>query len=373
VLSLQRSGGYLYATLIVLINLSLLLAFPHANITTAALAMVLVTMFCALLWRSGPALWASILQGVCFNYFFIPPFHTFSIADPANWIAFSVFVITAIVVGQLSARAETRAEQAETRRLEIESLYKELRKVTDEAAEAELLRRSEALKSALLDAVTHDLRTPLTSIKASVTTLLSETNDHSLRELLEVIDEESDRLNHFIQGMMDLARLESGSLQLKQSATTVSDIVEIAAQRAEPLLSKHRVEITLPDRLPELNVDAHAISEVLYTLLENAAKYSPPSSLVHISAAQQSPTSVTIQIEDQGPGIAPDLHGKVFEKFFRGAATASARPGFGLGLSIAKGIVEAHRGSIWIQPSSNGGGTCICFSLPVEPLQEQIQ
>src|SRR5258705_1778972 len=249
----KKAASFIYASLLVAGTVASLLAFrSHANLTTVALVMVLVTMFCALLWRSGPALWASVIQVLCLNYFFIPPYHTFTIADPANWIAFSAFVITALVVGQLSARAETRAEQAEARRLEIESLYKELKKATDEAAEAELLRRSEALKSALLDAVTHDLRTPLTSIKASVTTLLSETNDELLRELLEVIDEEADRLNHFIQGMMDLARLESGTLRLKQSVTTVSDIVEIAMQRAEPVLSKYRWKLTLQEQFLKL-------------------------------------------------------------------------------------------------------------------------
>src|SRR5437899_2954698 len=113
----KRFADYIYASIIVAASTSLLLVFRfHANPTTVALAMVLITMFCALLWRSGPALWASVVQVLCFNYFFIPPYHTFTIADPANWIAFSAFVITALVVGQLSARAETRAEQAEARR-----------------------------------------------------------------------------------------------------------------------------------------------------------------------------------------------------------------------------------------------------------------
>jgi K+-sensing histidine kinase KdpD len=367
-------AGYVFASLVVAGTLSLLLAFrSHANLTTVALLMVLVTMFCALLWRSGPALWASVIQVLCFNYFFIPPYHTFTIADPANWIAFSAFVITALVVGQLSAHAETRAEQAEERRLEIESLYKELKKVTNEAAEAELLRRSEALKSALLDAVTHDLRTPLTSIKASVTTLLSETNDDLLRELLEVIDEEADRLNHFIQGMMDLARLESGNLRLKHSVTTVADVVEIAVQRAEGLLSKHRVEITLQEQLPELRVDANAISEVLYTVIENAAKYSPVNTSIHITAKQDPPGSVKIEVQDEGPGIPVELRSKVFEKFFRGHATTNSRPGFGLGLSIAKGIVEAHCGKIWIEPTRDAAGTLICFTLPTEPVPARLQ
>jgi K+-sensing histidine kinase KdpD len=367
-------AGYILASLVVAGTLSLLLAFrSHANLTTVALLMVLVTMFCALLWRSGPALWASVIQVLCLNYFFIPPYHTLTIADPANWVAFSAFVITALVVGQLSAHAETRAEQAEERRLEIESLYKELKKATDEAAEAELLRRSETLKTALLDAVTHDLRTPLTSIKASVTALLSETNDEFLRELLEVIDEEADRLNHFIQGMMDLARLESGNLHLKHSVTTAADVVEIAVQRAEPLLNRHRVEITLQEPLPELRVDANAISEVLYTVIENAAKYSPVDTSIHIAAMQDSTGSVKFQVQDEGPGIPVELRTKVFEKFFRGHATNNSRPGFGLGLSIAKGIVEAHCGKIWIEPTSGGAGTLVCFTLPTEPVPARLQ
>ncbi|MCU1287401.1 MAG: integral rane sensor signal transduction histidine kinase [Acidobacteriales bacterium] len=362
----KRAAGYIYASLLVSGTVASLLAFrSHANLTTVALAMVLVTMFCALLWRSGPALWASVAQVLCLNYFFIPPYRTFTIADPANWIAFSAFVITAIVVGQLSARAELRAEQAENRRLEIESLYDELKKATDEAEEAELLRRSEALKSALLDAVTHDLRTPLTSIKASVTTLLSETDDASLRELLEVINEESDRLNHFIQGMMDLARLESGNLRLTQSTTAIADIVESALLRAEVALSKHKVEVSLQEGLPNLNLDSHAISEVLYSLLENAAKYSPPGTFIRVTASLNG-TSIKFEVEDQGPGIPSALHQKVFEKFFRAHGSSHARPGFGLGLSIAKGIVEAHSGSIWIEQGKDSTGTRIIFSLPVQ-------
>jgi len=207
----------------------------------------------------------------------------------------------------------------------------------------------------------------LTSIKASVTTLLSETNDEFLRDLLQVIDEESDRLNHFIQGMMDLARLESGNLRLKPAAASIPDIVEIAVQRAEPLLAKHRLEITVADQLPELQMDAHAISEVLYTLLENATQYSPANTSIHITAAMQgSGSSVGIQVQDEGPGIPQQLHSKVFQKFFRGEHTGNSRPGFGLGLSIAKGIVEAHGGTIWIDSDPRMKGTRISFSLPID-------
>src|SRR5216117_112347 len=149
-------------------------AQPHANLTTTALVLVLVVTVSAIAWGSGPALITALLSVFCFNYFFIPPIHTFTIAEPQNWIAFVVFVATAVAVGQLSSRARNRAEEAEARRIEIERLYRQLTEAFDRASEAETLRRSEQLKTALLDAVTHDLRTPLTSIKASVTTLLDE-------------------------------------------------------------------------------------------------------------------------------------------------------------------------------------------------------
>src|SRR6266513_5671826 len=148
-------------------------AQPHASLTTTALVLVLVVTVSAIAWGSGPALITALLSVFCFNYFFIPPIHTFTIAGPQNWIAFVVFVGTAVAVGQLSSRARNRAQEAEARRMEIERLYKQLTEAFDRASEAETLRRSEQLKTALLDAVTHDLRTPLTSIKASVTTLLT--------------------------------------------------------------------------------------------------------------------------------------------------------------------------------------------------------
>ena len=127
----------------------------------------LVVLFVAILWGSRPALLASVLGVVCFNFFFIPPVYTFTIADPQNWVALAVFFITALTVGQLSARARRRARQAEAQRSEIKRLYEDLQEAFERASEAEALKRSERLKSALLDAVTHDIRTPLTSIKVA--------------------------------------------------------------------------------------------------------------------------------------------------------------------------------------------------------------
>jgi K+-sensing histidine kinase KdpD len=150
------------------------------------------------------------------------------------------------------------------------------------------LRQSEKLKSALLDAVTHDLRTPLTSIKASITTLLDATLDRDSRvEMMEVIDEESDRLSRFINGLIELARIEAGELQLRRRWGAVDEIISTALQRAEPITRNHRVELQVEKELPGVRVDERAVSEVVYTLIDNAAKYSPKGSTIRLIARRK--------------------------------------------------------------------------------------
>jgi len=172
-----------------------------------------------------------------FNFFFLPPFHTFRIADPQNWVALTAFFITALAVGQLSARAKRRAEEAESSRVEIKRLYEELREAFDRASEAEAVKRSERLKSALLDAVTHDIRTPLTSIKASATLLLEDRDANENIEklsseeqhaMLEVINHGADRLDRFVEGIVDLARIEAGDMTLHRNWGAIDDIIEAA-------------------------------------------------------------------------------------------------------------------------------------------------
>ncbi len=175
----------------------------HFNPTTVALIFLLFVLFLATVFTSNPALVASVLAMLCFNYFFLPPVGTFRVADPENWIALFAFLVVAVTAGQLSAKARHRAEEAER-------LYHELQGAFEKASQTEALKRSEKLKSALLDAVTHDLRTPLTSIKASATTLLEDLkgklneqpktdnnsiqlDDEARREFVEIINEESDR------------------------------------------------------------------------------------------------------------------------------------------------------------------------------------
>jgi K+-sensing histidine kinase KdpD len=374
--------GYVAAVVVIAAATAVLKVFGgHVNPTTVALSLLLIVLFVATSWGSKPAVLASLLGVSCFNFFFLPPFGTFSIAEPENWIAFFAFMITAITAGQLSARARRRAEEAETSRLEIERLYRELQESFEKSSQAEALRQSEKLKSALLDAVTHDLRTPLTSIKASITTLLDEVrgvateepvaalDSESRREMMEVIDEESDRLNRFIGGLIELARIEAGELHLRRRWSAVDEIISTALARAKPFTRDRAIDVDIESELPVVRVDERAVSEVVYALVDNAVKYSPGNANIRISATRLNDGMIRMSVEDQGEGVAVELRERVFDKFFRatrdGDISTQQPSGTGMGLAIAKGIVEAHAGTIWIESARGDKGTRVVFTLPV--------
>lgn len=375
-------AGYIAALLGTAAVTALLGPFQaHVNSTTVALTFLLVVLFVALFWGSKPALLASLLAAFCFNFFFLPPLYTLTIAHPQNWVALAVFFTTAVAVGQLSARAKKRAEEAEAGQREIERLYQQLQEAFERASHAEALKQSERLKSALLDAVTHDLRTPLASIKASITTLIddakgeSEDNQaialegESRLEMLDIINEESDRLNRFITGLIELARIEAGELRLRRRWGAVDEIISTALTRAKPFIDNHTVQILIEEELPVVRVDANAVSEVVYTLIDNAAKYSPSGTNIKLRAERAGDGLIAISVEDQGRGIPVDLRQRVFDKFFRairyGDISTQQPSGTGMGLAIAKGIVEAHDGKIWIESGTSGSGTRITFTLPI--------
>ncbi len=362
----QSWKKYAVAILVSVLAVAALIALRSSiNLTTIALLLILVVTAMGTFAGRGPALVTSLLTLAAFNFFFIPPLHTFGIGHPQNWAAFAVFIICALLVGELQAMAKKKAEEAEARRLKIEELYRDLQDAFEQASQAETLRRSEKLKTALLDAVTHDLRTPLTSIKASVTALLDEAEitSEADREFLQVINEEADRLNRFVEEMMSLAKIEGGHLLLRRTPTSAEDIVNNAVDRANT--ERTPVEITIENKLPLLLVDASTISQALYELLENATKYSPRGGVIHISAVDRHDGRAEISVENEGTTVAPELREKVFEKFFR-APGSRKEHGFGMGLAIARGIVEAHGGKIWMDAGRNGRGTVVRFTVPCE-------
>lgn len=382
----KRRLGYLVAVVVVAAATTVLKLFgDHINHTTVAIALLLVVLFVATAWGPKPAVLASFAAGVCFNFFFLPPVGTFTIADPENWIAFFAFLVTAITAGQLSARARRRAQEATAARQEIEQLYRGLQDTFEQASQAQALKQSEQLKSALLDAVTHDLRTPLTSIKASVTTLLDDQQSIANRqtgirlskearqEMLEVIDEETDRLDRFVEDLMALARIEAGEMQLRREWGSLSEIIATALQRAAKLTKEHLIDLRLQKELPSVRVDERAVAEVIYNLIDNAAKYSPPGSVITVSAQAAEDDMIRVAVEDQGRGIPIELHERVFDKFFRAMRDGSLpipQTGTGMGLAIAKGIVEAHGGRIWIESGTASTGTKVMILMPTGDIEE---
>lgn len=344
----------------------------QVNSTTVALTFLLFVLISATFLGRNPALVASLAAMLCVNFFFLPPVRTWTISDPQNLVAWGAFMITAIIAGELSAYAKRRADEAEKQKLEIEKLYRELQTAFEQASQAEALRRSEKLKSSLLDAVTHDLRTPLTSIKASVTTLIDDQKEKILDnggrgEFLEIINEETDRLNEFIEGIVGIAKIEANALHLRKSWNAIEEIINNAINRARIRLDSYNILIILERDLPPVFVDANSISEVVFTLLDNAAKYSAKQSKIRITARRSENETIEVAVEDQGRGITEEMREKVFDKFFRAGDNDihTTGSGLGLGLAIARGIIESQRGKIWIEDGRDEFVTRIAFQIPI--------
>jgi two-component system, OmpR family, sensor histidine kinase KdpD len=235
----------------------------------------------------------------------------------------------------------------------------------EKLAKAEAMRESDRLRSLLLDSVTHEFRTPLTSIKASAETLLSEVelDKPQLKELTTIINEESDRLNRLVGEAAEVAQLDAHQVELCFEPHHIREAVDEALQQSRRTLEHHKVEINIPEGLPSVRMDMRRITEVLAQLLENAGKYSPPGTPVHITVEIGKSQLVT-SVADHGPGIDDFDQAMIFEKFYRGRAQRISIQGTGMGLAIAKAIVQMHGGSIGVT-SQVGHGSLFYFSLPL--------
>lgn len=235
----------------------------------------------------------------------------------------------------------------------------------EKLSRAEATRESDRLRSLLLDSVTHEFRTPLTAIKASAETLLSEVEleKPQLKELLAVINEESDRLNRLVGEAAEVAQLDAHQVELHFELHRIRQAVDLAVQQSRHALEHHPVEIAVPDNLPLVRMDLDRTVEVLAQLLDNAGKYSPPDTPIHITADVRSGQLVT-SVADHGPGIDDFEQSMIFEKFYRGRDQRVSIRGTGMGLAIAKAIVELHGGTIGVT-SQVGHGSVFYFSLPL--------
>jgi two-component system sensor histidine kinase KdpD len=477
--------------------------FSGVNDTTVALTMLLLVLLLAGNWGLRYAVGASIAATVLFNYFFLPPVGTFTIADTRNWVALFAFLGTAIYASHLASRIREESNEANARRSESEMLYRLGRQLLqpesvtqlfnfipssvasafnspavtlyidqgeriylsdpkhisspkipwapdrtvdattysdrprtdivaalreamlqtifrppedgfptaiplrigvrpsgallleatilsretmealsglvsisieragalEDSARSDAARETERLRTALLDSVTHELRTPLTSIKASVTAMLTQSglDAPSQHELLTVIDEESDHLNHLIEQAVEMAQLDDNKVCLSLHPLPVATLVDAAVAQWRTSNPARDLRIAVSPNLPAVLADAAWIEKVLLNLLANAAKYSPAAQPIFVSASLQGNT-VAISVADRGAGIDPFEQAMIFDKFYRGQsyrdpANRNRVSGTGMGLAIARAIVTAHGGTISVT-SQLGHGSVFTFTVP---------
>jgi len=419
---------------------------PLAPVLSLGVLYIFAVLPIAIVWGLPWAIPVSVASMLAFNFFFLPPRHTFELRDSENWVALAVYLFTAIVVSELAARARRRADDAEQQQREasllaeiaghllegrnlddqlewigsrvaqilgVESARIELgrpgrpqkgssphplavgtatvgtvytdehseadldvrrrflpalasllavaserERLTREALEAETLRRSDAVKTAILRAVSHDLRSPLTAIATAVGALRNKTlklRPADREELLETIDIEQERLNRLVANLLEMSRLEAGAAAPALELWTVDELIR---QAVDDVAANGRVRIRGADT-QLVRVDAAQIERVLANLLENALKFSPPGSPVQVRVTATR-AEVIVRVVDQGPGIPEAELERIFEPFYR---RTGQRIGAGLGLAIARGFAQANGARLWAESRPDQGAT-FALALP---------
>lgn len=418
---------------------------PHIPVLSLGVLYIFAVLPIAIVWGLGFGVTVAIASMLAFNFFFLPPLHTFTLADSRNWFALTVFLVTAVVVSELAARSRRQAResallariatsllehgevgaeleriaaeaaqalQVEEARIDLDStgppvagaesqplvaagrrvgtIYLERPRqgsgrarrrllpalasllgvaidrdrLAGEALEAEALRRSDAMKTALLRTVSHDLRSPLMAILTSAGALAHgelSLDGSDRRELTETILGEAERLDRLVSNLLDLSRLEAGAAVPEQGVWAVEDLVLQAIDGIEA--AGDRLEVSFPEEESALvRVDLHQVERVLANLIENALHYSPPSEQVRVQVSE-TPAEVLVRVIDHGPGIELAEAERIFEPFQRGSRAGEAR-GAGLGLAIARGFAEANGGRVWAESRAGQGATFV-LALPL--------
>lgn len=348
------------------VALGTLLVYPLkdvAPVVSLGVVYLPAILLISTVWGLRLGLFASIASAAAFNFFQIPPLYRFTIAEEENWVALGAFVIAAIVSSTVAGLARARAVEAERRReeasralAELEALTRERDRMQAEAVQAEAVRRSEELKTVLLRSISHDLRTPLTSIIAGGSALGSATLTAAERaELSEGIVAEGSRLSRLVENLLDLSRLEAGKAEPHRAPVDLAEVVEAARQgQGNP----ESIRLALDAELPTVDADAAQLERVFANLLENAVRYGDGRPVQVRSRAVSG--NIVVRVVDQGPGIPEGERERLFEPFQHGNAASA---GSGLGLAIAKGFVEANGGEIAVE-SLPGQGTSFVVTLP---------
>jgi len=293
----------------------------------------------------GPSLFAAALSALCFDFFFIPPIFSLAPSDLKSMVTLLVMVIVALVISGLAERSRREQRAAQTRDLQIET---------------------ERLRSSLLSAVSHDLRTPLATIFGAGTELLEDGADLAPAErdgLVQAIVEEAAHLDQLVTNLLSVTRLESGRIDIRKRPEPLDEVVEAALSRLRGRLGDRPVRSRVPEEIPMVPIDAVLIQQVLVNLLENALRYTSDGSPLEIEATCTA-EQVTLEVRDRGPGIREEEAERLFERFYRGEGQSPRDGGVGLGLTICRAIMGAHGGTIALL-NRNEGGAIARLTLPL--------
>jgi len=460
-------GPYVFAAAAVALVTGLLWLFRASfSIQVIALIYLLPVVLSARLWGLGPGILGALGAFLCLNYFFLPPYLSFSVSEPQNLVALIVFLVIAVVISQLLGQDMQNLASVTAREREATELYelsvaltglldqqsitqilakkicetffadkvevvvngvpqavshacnddnkllppkpdlvaglasvrgqsgkvhvwrqkvplsesekKLLSTFTSQGAlaleraglmqnenRAQVLEESDRLKSALLSSVSHELRTPLSTIKASISSLRSQAislDPEARRDLEAAIEEETDHLNQLVGNLLDMSRIETGSLKPQRRWNTLAEIAAGVVKKMGQAVQRHRIILDIPASFPLVPVDYVLMEQVFVNLISNSVKYAPPETDVTIRARLQGDQDALVQVINQGPHVPEEYLERIFDKFYRVTA-ADKITGTGLGLSICKGIIEAHGGRIWAE---NAPGCFIFnFTLPL--------
>jgi K+-sensing histidine kinase KdpD len=324
------------------------------NVSTTGFLFLLVVLGSATIGGLQNGILASVLSTVAFNYFFLPPLHTFHVSDAENWAALAAFLVVATVASRLVTQARDQAERAEARTREVQTLYAERERLLVERAHVEALRESESMRTALLRAVSHDLSTPLTAITVQVASLQRQLAGQTTGRLAAHLAEEVGRLRRRIENLLSMARLETGSLAPKPEPIPPPDLFRAARENLGASATAGDFAVRVAPECPDVFADPSLALEILVNLVENARRASPPEAGVELVADRhpRDAQRVRLGVLDRGRGIGAN-----------GDSESGDVPPRGLGLEIARRFAEASGGVVELEPRA-GGGTCAWIDLP---------
>jgi two-component system sensor histidine kinase KdpD len=337
---------------------------------TPALLLVVPVVAAGIVAGPVAAVVTAVVATLAFNLAFIQPYWTVKIAAVDDAVALAVFVLVALTVGTLVATEIERRRAAEQRRAEVEVLYGRLEELVhereqlaEEATRLQVLERVDETRAALLRSVSHDLRTPLATIRAVASDLRDGTvyDDQTRTELLDTVCGEAERLDRLVSNLLSMSRIEAGALRPERQAVDIGELITDRARRLRRLFVSARLQFDVEPGLPLVSGDYTQLDQVLTNLLENAARYAPPGSTVRVTARSVA-GGVEVRVADEGIGVPEFEAARIFQPFRRGEGSTSS----GLGLAISQAIVDAHGGHIRVERTPGGGATFV-FDLPALP------